>query len=43
MLKGELVEENDADELYNNPQHGYTRQLLASVPIEHPDQRVQKD
>ena len=39
MLRGELVEENTANELYNNPQHEYTRQLLASVPIEHPDQR----
>ena len=34
MLKGELIEENTADELYNNPQHPYTQQLLSSVPIE---------
>lgn len=42
MLKGEIVEENTADELYNNPQHPYTQQLLSSVPIEHPDQRAQR-
>ena len=42
MLKGEIVEENTADELYNNPQHPYTQQLLSSVPIEHPDQRTQR-
>lgn len=42
MLKGKLVEQNTADELYNNPQHEYTQELLSSVPIEHPSQRGQK-
>lgn len=42
MLKGELVEEGTADQLYTNPQHPYTQQLLRSVPIEHPSQRKQK-
>lgn len=41
MLKGELVEESTANALYNNPQHEYTKQLLSSVPIEHPNLRNQ--
>src|SRR5699024_1287005 len=42
MLSGELVEENAAQALYDNPQHPYSQQLLASVPVEHPDQRGSK-
>jgi peptide/nickel transport system ATP-binding protein len=32
MMKGELVEQGLADEVFVNPQHPYTRELLASVP-----------
>ncbi|WP_342114075.1 ABC transporter ATP-binding protein [Pseudoduganella sp. OTU4001] len=32
MHKGEVVEMADADELYRNPQHPYTRSLLAAIP-----------
>jgi peptide/nickel transport system ATP-binding protein len=32
MKAGEIVELNDAYDLYTNPQHPYTRQLLASFP-----------
>jgi len=32
MHKGEVVEMADSDELYRNPQHPYTRSLLAAVP-----------
>ena len=32
MKDGEIVERADADEIYRNPQHPYTRQLLAAVP-----------
>lgn len=42
MYKGELIEENSADELYAHPQHAYTKKLLASVPVQHPSQRRQK-
>lgn len=42
MYKGELIEENDADALYTRPQHAYTKKLLASVPIQHPDLRRQR-
>jgi peptide/nickel transport system ATP-binding protein len=32
MRAGEIVELADAGELYTNPQHDYTKQLLASFP-----------
>jgi peptide/nickel transport system ATP-binding protein len=32
MHHGSVVEMADADELYRNPQHPYTRQLLAAIP-----------
>jgi peptide/nickel transport system ATP-binding protein len=32
MLEGELVEVNDAQAIYRNPQHDYTRKLWASIP-----------
>lgn len=32
MHQGEVVEMADADELYRNPQHPYTRSLLAAIP-----------
>jgi oligopeptide/dipeptide ABC transporter ATP-binding protein len=33
MYLGEIVEHATADELYANPQHPYTRALLASIPV----------
>ncbi|WP_417579458.1 ABC transporter ATP-binding protein [Pelagibacterium sp.] len=32
MLEGELVEINDAQSIYKNPQHAYTKRLWASMP-----------
>ncbi|HJW17232.1 MAG TPA: ABC transporter ATP-binding protein [Flavisolibacter sp.] len=32
MQKGKIVEEGNAEDIYNNPQNPYTRQLLQSVP-----------
>lgn len=32
MKNGEMVETADADEIYRNPQHPYTRELLAAIP-----------
>lgn len=32
MQNGEIVELGEADEIFNNPQHEYTQQLLAAIP-----------
>ena len=32
MLRGEKVEEGSAEEIFNHPQHPYTKALLAAVP-----------
>ena len=32
MLSGEIVEENTTEEIFGNPQHEYTRELLSAVP-----------
>ena len=37
MNMGSIVELNDADELYSNPQHEYTRKLLAAIPEPYPE------
>ncbi|WP_222936807.1 ABC transporter ATP-binding protein [Streptomonospora sp. PA3] len=33
MRKGEVVELNDSDTVYEAPQHDYTRELLAAAPV----------
>jgi peptide/nickel transport system ATP-binding protein len=38
MLEGELVEVNDAQQIYHQPQHDYTRRLWASMPRLHGEQ-----
>jgi peptide/nickel transport system ATP-binding protein len=32
MSKGEIVERGLAEDIYNNPQHAYTQQLLQAIP-----------
>jgi ABC-type oligopeptide transport system ATPase subunit len=39
MYKGEIVEVGEADDLYQHPQHAYSRTLLAAVPRPDPAHR----
>ena len=36
MYKGQFVEHGDTDEIFEHPQHEYTRKLLAAIPIPDP-------
>jgi peptide/nickel transport system ATP-binding protein len=36
MYKGEIVEQNTVKEIFSNPQHPYTKALLACRPVNHP-------
>ncbi|WP_342319485.1 ABC transporter ATP-binding protein [Corynebacterium mayonis] len=40
MYKGDFVEFGDADEIFDNPQHPYTKALLSAIPI--PDPKVER-
>ncbi len=37
MHKGVIVEQGDSEQVFESPQHDYTRKLLAAVPRPHPD------
>ncbi|ORW26712.1 peptide ABC transporter ATP-binding protein [Mycobacterium paraense] len=40
MHRGAIVEQGDSEELFGNPQHDYTRQLLGAVPQPDPGRHV---
>ncbi|PRA79977.1 ABC transporter ATP-binding protein [Microbacterium sp. MYb66] len=37
MYLGEFVEHGDVDDVFENPQHPYTRALLSAIPVPDPD------
>ena len=43
MYLGQIVEIGEAEALFANPQHPYTRALLASTPVAHPRLAGQRD
>lgn len=41
MYRGDFVEQGTVNEIFDNPQHPYTKQLLAAIPI--PDPAVERN
>ena len=39
MYKGEIVEQNTVNEIFNRPQHPYTKALLACRPVNHQEEK----
>ena len=37
MYKGDFVEEGEVNQIFDNPQHEYTKKLLSAIPIPDPD------
>ncbi len=42
MYLGQIVEEGDADEVYERPTHPYTTALLSSIPVPDPDRQHER-
>ena len=42
MYLGEIVEYNNVDEIFNNPQHEYTKTLLTAIPQPNPKGREKR-
>ncbi len=42
MYRGRFVEEGTASDVYNNPQHLYTKRLIAAIPEMDPEKRFEK-
>lgn len=42
MHRGHIVEIGPADDIYNNPQHSYTKSLLSAIPLPDPDYERQR-
>ncbi|WP_263065174.1 ABC transporter ATP-binding protein [Dickeya dadantii] len=42
MYQGEIVEIGPRQAVFNDPQHPYTRRLLAAVPVPDPEKRVRR-
>ncbi len=43
MYLGQIVEEGDADEVYERPTHPYTAALLSSIPVPDPARQQQRE
>lgn len=43
LREGQIVEQGSADEVYESPQHPYTKALLAAAPVPDPDQQRERN
>ena len=43
MYLGQIVEECDADEVYEPPTHPHTAALLSSIPVPHPARQQRRE
>jgi oligopeptide/dipeptide ABC transporter ATP-binding protein len=41
MYAGNVVEQGPVEEVFNNPQHDYTRLLLSAIPSPDPDEKLE--
>jgi peptide/nickel transport system ATP-binding protein len=42
LLKGEIVEHGDTDQVTSDPSHPYTRQLMLASPLADPDEQRER-
>ena len=42
MNQGRIVEMNETNAVFDNPQHAYTKALLASIPIPDPEKEKER-
>ncbi len=42
MYLGKIVEMADADTIYNNPKHSYTKALIEAIPVNDPSKRTER-
>lgn len=43
LREGQIVEQGSADQVYESPQHPYTKALLAAAPVPDPDQQRERN
>lgn len=43
MYLGKIVEMGDSEEIFENPQHPYTKALLSAIPVSKSEKKSQAD
>ena len=42
LYKGKMVEQGLGNQVMGNPQHDYTKKLIASLPVPDPDEQARR-